>query len=221
MTNYINNFEHIAIYGITGSSASDAGYGGKSVLANWWFTETVKNGHFDYGIYFNASNLNYVNGEIAKDYVDCAKIMQKGGNLINFIPESATGEIEHSDLMEFLRNVKGTKILVNDEATDLDKQGGSLHKAVKRYGNQAGIKNLCIAQSPTDLESHIRKQCTKEIWVGPISENEKFLFRQLGENHMKVFNHIKERHEPFQWSVWDKMGHIVDYNNPVSKKYAK
>jgi hypothetical protein len=221
MNDYINNFEHIGIYGITGSSSDTAGYGGKSVLANWWFTETVQNGHFDYGLFFNASHLDYVRGEKAYSYVDCANIMEKGGNLINFLPESATGETEHHDLMEFLRDLNGTKIVVTDEATDLDKEGGSLHKAVKRYGNQGNMKNLVIAQSPSDLENHIRKQCTKEIWVGPFSEDEKFLFRQKSKKHMKVVRHLRENHDPFQWTVWDKMGNIVDYNNPVSDKYAK
>jgi hypothetical protein len=47
---YLTDGGHVLISGATGAKE---GYGGKTVTANWWFSEAVRKGWHDMGIFIN------------------------------------------------------------------------------------------------------------------------------------------------------------------------
>ena len=209
MTKYLTDKAHVCIWGITGYSGD---YGGKSVLANWWMTNLVNKGVCDLGIFFNPKADSFVNGDTVNDVYELADRIRMGSNMFDFRPASTTGEDEHAELMDFLNHYPGSKIVVHDEASDYDDQGGSLHWAVKRGGNEAEMKSIVLSQSPVDLETAIRKQCVYRIWIGPVGNDEIHYFRQMDAED--VFHQI-EGQEAYHWTVFDIGGELVAKNQPV------
>jgi len=54
---YLTDGAHCLISGATGAGDD---YGGKSVLANWWFQQSVERGWHDVGVFFDPKGLGYV-----------------------------------------------------------------------------------------------------------------------------------------------------------------
>lgn len=205
---------HALVLGVTGTGER---WGGKSVLCNWWLTQAVERGWYDVGIYFNPKGDN-LRGATVSTMQGLAQSYRSGKRLFDFRPRSLTGEREHAELMEFCRSLPGSKMVVHDEASDYAEDGGSLHWAVKRGGNEANLKSVVVSQSPTDLPTGVRKQTTTTVWVGPITADYKHYFSQLGQS--EAYEYVREHVGPHEWVVIDAGGSELTHMAPVPAEYA-
>lgn len=216
---YLTDGAHVLIAGATGAGDQ---YGGKSVLANWWFEQSVERGWHDLGVYFNPKRLGFVRGQTVTSLLELAEAYRDGARLLDY---HVTGDRQaaHAELVEFLRGLPGGKIAVHDEAQSLV-GGGSLDTCLAELGNMDSskeptdsIRSLVLTQRPWNLPEEHRANMPLKIWVGPFGNEASHFFNveQMGNAAAEV----REETGPYRWSVTDA-GDYVETNRPVDKSYA-
>jgi len=223
-TYYLTDGSHVLISGATGAGDD---YGGKSVLANWWFQNSVVKGWHDVGLFYNPKGLGYVN---RKDRVrrvrslkGLAESYRDGYRLFDFYPRDGGSPASHEPVIEFLRNLPGRKIVAHDEAQSyLDSAG--LEWCLSQGGNMENsseptddIRSLVITQRPWNMPEKERANMPLKIWVGPFGNEAEHFFD--AERMDRAAKQVKEATGPYHWSVTDG-GDYVETNSPVPEEYA-
>lgn len=218
MMYYLKDGSHVLISGATGAGEA---FGGKSVLANWWFSKSVSSGLHDMGVFYNPKGLSYVRGEKVRNLREMAEKYREGARLFNFYPHEIA--YQHDRLQEFLTELEGSKIVVHDEAQQytgdaLDwflNQGGNMNEAAPNTGD---IRSLVVTQRAWNLPEVNRANMPLKIWVGPYG-NEARKFFQV-EQMPDAADKIEERTGAYRWSVTDG-GEYVTTCKPVPETYAE
>lgn len=215
---YLLDGTHVLIAGATGSGDE---YGGKSVLANWWFDQSVRKGHRELGVYINPKRLRFVRGTTVSSLKGMAEAYQSGKRRFDV---RFTGEEAHGRLMRMLRRLPGDKIVVHDEAQSY-RSAESLDWALSQAGNLAhsdeptgDIRSLVVTQRPWNLPEQQRANMPLKIWVGPFGSEAKRFFQSeaMGEAADKV----ETATGPYRWSVTDG-GDYIRTHAPVPAEYAE
>lgn len=220
---YLTDGAHVLIAGATGAGDD---YGGKSVLANWWFHNSVEKGWHDVGLYFDPKGLQNIKGKDSdstpyESLRGLAEGYQSGQRLFHFRPSDA--ERDHSRVMQWLRQLPGKKIVVHDEAQSY-KDAESLDWYLSQGGNLEGgseptgdIRSLVVTQRPWNLPEELRANMPLKIWVGPTGSE--FRSYMDAERMKRAGERIAEHTGPHKWSVTDA-GDYVHTNPPVPEGYA-
>ena len=216
---YLTDGSHVLIAGATGSGSE---YGGKSVLANWWFEQSVRAGNRDMGVFYNPKRLGYVRGTTVRSLKGLAEAYQAGKRLFDFRPRDS--EDSHSDLVAFLRQLPGSKIVVSDEAQayrgadSLDwllSQGGNMEQSAEPTGD---IRSLVVTQRPWNLGEQLRANMPLKVWVGPFGSEARSFFET--EKMADAADAVESNTGAYRWSVTDA-GDYVRTHKPVPEDYAK
>lgn len=216
---YLTDGAHVLIAGATGAGDE---YGGKSVLANWWFHQSVDRGWHAMGVYFNPKRLGYVRGRTVGSLIELAEAYRGGARLLDF---QVTGDLEHehAQLVRLLRGLPGEKILVHDEAQSY-RGSYSLNWCLSQGGNMAAsgettddIRSLVVTQRPWNLIEELRANMPLKVWVGPFGNEARHFFD--AERMTEAADRVREATGPFRWSVTDG-GDFVETNPPVPAEYA-
>lgn len=216
---YLTDGAHVLIAGATGSGEK---YGGKSVLANWWYANAVKTGNRDIGVFFNPKRLSFVRGTEVSTRKGLAEAYRAGKRLFDYRPGDA--EDSHRGLVATLRNLPGAKIVVSDEAQSY-RDSDSLNWLLSQGGNMANsaeptgdIRSLVVTQRPWNLPEELRANMPLKIWVGPYGNEASHFFQaeQMGAAGAMV----EAATGPFRWSVTDG-GDYVRTHKPVPEEYAR
>jgi len=238
VTDYLTDGSHVLIAGATGSGEQ---YGGKSVLANWWYNQSVRQGHHDLGVYFDPKGLSFVRKR-ADATVSCIKgkgnekgiadylkddVEQHGRNyvdnrVIQYVPDYNSIEHEHERLTAFLRQLTGGKIVVHDEAHEYaDSLGWYLSQAGNLDNSESettdSIRSLAVTQRAWNLPDSHRANLPLKIWVGPMGSEGRRFFQS--EQMKRAGELVQEHTGQYRWSVTDA-GDYVETNGPVPEKYA-
>lgn len=218
---YLTDGSHVLISGATGAGDT---YGGKSVLANWWYDNSVRQGWHSLGVFYNPKGLSYVRGVTVRGLDDLARHYREGARLFDFRPDSNYGADEHKPLIDMLRELPGSKIVVHDEAqgySDSDglawclSQGGNLGSS---EATSDSIRSMLVTQRPWNLPERMRAEAPLKIWVGPAtSEGERFF---SVENMKPAYERVKDNSGKYRWSVTNA-GEFVETNQPVPEEYAE
>lgn len=210
---------HVLIAGATGSGEE---YGGKTVLANWWFEGAVQKGHVAMGVFFNAKKFTFVRGETVESLDELADAYAEGVRLFDYRPQGDRAE-EHAALMQLLLVLPGKKIVVHDEAQSY--RGDSLHDALAEWGNMEGadlptddIRSLVLTQRPWNLPEEYRLNLPVKVWVGPFGSEAETFFDS--EKMQAAAARTKEETGPYRWTITDA-GDYVDTMDPVPAAYAE
>lgn len=215
---YLTDFSHMAIVGATGAGDK---FGGKTVLANWMYEQSVSSGFVDVAVFFNVKGHKFVKGATCYDLEDLVRAYNKGERLINFVPIDPILS-KHSRIIEVMRKVRGRKLLVHDEAHLFDdtpelnwcfRQGGNVGEKY-RTGN---IRSIAVTQHPWDLGQAIRNNTPLTVWIGPKTAEAKRYFQAMQLE--ATYNDIPDDLEPYHWCVIDG-GELIDINSPVPDEYA-
>lgn len=228
---YLTDGSHALVFGISGQNTR---FGGKTGIAHWWLRESIRMGWTDLALFFNAKPTTYIGGTVRGQEMPTvstleglAKSYQAGHRIFDFRPKSITGEKEHQAVVDLMFRLPGEKIMVHDEADDY--MGQSLHRAVKR-GSGADMKNLVLLQRAWDAHEGVRTQAPLTVYVGPYADGyDRFFSSELGGSAYEAADgtpvtpreHIQRNHEPYEWSVFDADGSLIDYNGPVDERYAE
>ena len=224
MSYYLTDGSHVLISGATGAGDD---YGGKSVLANWWFRQAVEQGHSALGVFFNPKGLGYVTrgSEVSRvrTLSGFAQAYRSGARLIDYYPGDGGSEESHGALVETLKRLPGDKIVVHDEAQAY-KDAESLSWCLAQGGNMAqgslptgDIRSLTVTQRPWNLPEEHRANMPLKIWVGPFGNEAEHFFS--AERMQGAAEKVKERTGPYRWSVTDG-GDYVTTHEPVPEEFA-
>jgi len=223
MSEYITDGAHVLIAGATGSG--DA-YGGKSVLANWWYERLTAQGWYSVGVYFDPKGLQFVSRQAdstVSTLQGFASAYRSGARIIQYRPTHGDEAAEHADLVELLRQLPGKKIVVHDEAQDY-KTADSLAWCLSRAGNldnadtpTDSIRSLVVTQRPWNLSEELRANMPLKVWVGPFGQEARNYFQS--ENMRDAADAVRDATAPYRWSVTDA-GDYVETNAPVPEEYA-
>jgi hypothetical protein len=215
---YLTDFSHMAIVGATGAGDK---FGGKSVLANWMYEQSVQTGFVDLAVYFNIKGHSFVRGTKCYSLEDLVKAYNAGKRLINFVPTDPIPP-KHARVIDAMRKVSGEKLFVHDESHLFDespqlnwcfRQGGNVGEKY-RTGN---IRSIAVTQHPWDLEQSLRNNTPLTVWIGPKTAEAKRYFQSLQLE--ATFRDIPDDLEPYHWCVIDG-GELIDINSPVPSEYA-
>jgi len=223
MSYYLTDGSHVLVSGATGAGDD---YGGKSVLGNWWFRQSVGRGWHDLGVFFNPKGLGYVSGgdvRRVRTLRGLAQSYRAGYRLFDYYPKDGGTEQSHGRLIDMLRNLPGEKIVVHDEAQQY-KEADSLNWCLAQGGNMANssektddIRSLVVTQRPWNLSEELRANMPLKIWVGPFGNEAEHFFS--AERMDRAAEKVAENTAPYHWSVTDG-GDYVETNAPVPEKYA-
>lgn len=227
MSYYLNDGSHVLISGATGAGSD---YGGKSVLANWWFQKSVLNGWHDVGVFFDPKGLQYVSRSDqvrrVRSLQGLAQSYRAGYRLFDYYPRSTEKddlEQEHERLIQMLRELPGGKIVVHDEAQSYQDSSG-LNWCLSQGGNMSNsseptddVRSLVVTQRPWNLGEELRANMPLKIWVGPFGNEARRFFQ--GEQMEAAGKKVAELTAPYHWSVTDG-GDYVTTHQPVPEKYA-
>lgn len=215
---------HALIAGVTGYGMSFSGdTGGKSTTANWWFSELVRMGWRDYGIYFNPSGDGSGAPNIKADasvnsVMELAEAFGNGARLIHFKPQSTDGVSEHRALRGFVKRVYErtglSSVVVHDEARFYAKKG-ALDYFVSR-GSDVNCRSLVLTQHPWDVPEDIVNNLHVLVWVGPLSEQSERWFKSMGMSDQ--LQTVKEHTAAYHWSMF-LGGTYVATMEPVPEEY--
>lgn len=221
--NYLTDGSHALVFGTTGSGTR---WGGKTAVANWWHSETIDKGWRDLSIFFNPGEEPGIKGRTVESMRELADAYRDGARKIDFQPATLTGAPELEELAEFIRHVDGSKLLVVDEAQDVD-DTQALRWAFKR-GSKADLKTIAVAQRAWDLNDTVRTNATLTVYVGPYNDGfDRFFESELrgtcydtDAGPVTPKEHVRATHDPYCWSVFDAGSDLLEVNNPVSKEYV-
>jgi len=209
MSYYLADGGHVLISGSTGAKK---GYGGKSVLANWWFSLLVEKGHRDLGVFINPKQHGFVRGQSVSTLKGFAESYKAGNRLFNVRAESP------DEWIETLLHLEDDAVVVFDEAQSY---GGSeaLQDTLAMYGNRDGatIRGIVVTQRPWNLSEELRANMPVKVWVGPITNEGESFFDT--EKMQTIGQELKGEMEPYQWAVTDA-GELQEVNAPVPEEYA-
>lgn len=220
---YLSDGAHVLISGATGAGDQ---YGGKSVLANWWFQESVSKGWHDLGVFFDPKGLGFVESDDVRrvrTLKGLAESYQAGYRLFDYYPRGSDLEEEHGRLIEMLRQLDGRKILVHDEAQSYGdagslkwclSQGGNMSNSSEPTGN---IRSLTVTQRPWNLSEVLRANMPLKIWVGPFGNEARKFFNS--EQMKRAAEKVQANTGQYRWSVTDG-GDYVTTHAPVPEEYA-
>jgi len=222
VTDYLTDGSHVLIAGATGSGEQ---YGGKSVLANWWYNQSVRKGHHDLGVFVDPKGLSFVRkraDSTVSTLEGFAKAFDAGARVIQFCPDYRSLEHDHTRLTAMLRQVSGSKIVVHDEAHEY---GDSLSWYLSQAGNldnsrsetTGSIRSLCVTQRPWNLGENLRANLPLKVWVGPMGSEGRRFFES--EQMRQAAEQVEANTGQYRWSVTDA-GDFVETNEPVPKKWA-
>ena len=220
MSYYLQNGAHVLITGATGAGDE---YGGKTVLANWWFTESCRSGHYDMGLFFNPKGHNFVRGVRVRSLAELVSEYRDGTRMFDYVP-SSDSVTEHTNIVETLRQVPGDKILIHDECHEVAKsdmldwsyrQGGNVGNG-SRFGT-GDIRSIGITQHPWDLPESVSNNSPLIVWVGPKTQQSKRYFQTM--QIQGAYEQIGEV-PPYHWSVIDA-GEFVETNAAVPEEFSK
>jgi len=216
---YLTDGSHVLISGATGAGDE---FGGKSVLANWWFTQSVRQGWHDLGLFYNPKGLGYVRGRTVSTLQGLAQSYRAGYRLFDFRPK---GDVEaiHEDVIETLEHLPGSKIVAHDEAQSY--QGSpKLNRALAQLGNMSNastptddMRSLVVTQRPWNLGENLRANMPLKVWVGPFGNEAEHFFD--AERMSAAGEKVRSNTGAYRWSVTDG-GEFVETNPPVSEDYA-
>lgn len=224
---YLTDGSHVLIAGATGAGER---FGGKSVLANCWFTNAVESYGWDLGVYYNPKGLNYARGETV-DHIKSSDGRRKGladhyvagKRLFDYRPGS-DHELAHGRLVAFLKNLPGRKVIVHDEAQAYGgleslewclSQGGNMANSNLRTGD---IRSLLVTQRPWNLSERLRANCPLKIWVGPFGNEARRFFQ--AEQMEGAAEKVQEATGKYRWSVTDA-GEYIRTHEPVPADFAR
>jgi hypothetical protein len=224
MSYYLSDGSHVLISGATGAGDD---YGGKSVLANWWFQKSVSKNHHDMGLFFDPKGLSYVErGDVRRvqSLKGLAQSYRAGNRLFAYHPR-ATGddlEAEHDRVVATLRQLPGRKIMVHDEAQSF--ADGSLRWCLSQGGNMSNsaeetddIRSLVVTQRPWNLSETLRANMPLKIWVGPFGNEARKFFQS--EQMSGAAAKVESNTGPYRWSVTDG-GDYITTHAPVPEDFA-
>jgi len=218
MSSYLYDGTHVLITGITGSGER---YGGKTATGNWWLSEAVEQGHYQYAIAFYPGRAGgKFDGETVHGAREAADAIADGARYLEWVPDPGDVENAHNDAVKFAEGLDGSVIMAHDDAIRYA-QSDSLAWATAAAGNPSGggaVKSLVISQDPWDLpRKGVRANLPVMVWVGPMTDTGRRFFEQTRSS--QVAETIDARHvEPFMWSVID--GDTIDTYTPVPERYA-
>lgn len=218
-TYYLTDGSHVLISGATGAGEQ---YGGKSVLANWWYEQSVAKGWHHLGVYVNPKGLGYVRGTTVRSLQGLAQSYQAGKRLFDYRPD---GDLEaaHDRVTRMLRNLPGEKIVVHDEAQEyrgtdslnwLLAQGGNMRNSAEETDD---IRSLVVTQRPWNLSEELRANMPLKVWVGPFGNEATHFFE--AERMGAAADKVEANTGPYHWSVTDG-GDYVETLPPVPEEYA-
>lgn len=217
---YLTTGAHALISGATGAGDE---FGGKSVLTNWWFYNSVQEGHHDMGLFFNPKGLNYVRGYEASSLAELAEGYQEGFRVFDYRPMQEIEE-EHGRVMETLERLPGKKIVAHDEAQSYG-DAPSLSRALAQLGNMGSastptddIRSLVVTQRPWNLKEELRANMPLKVWVGPFGNEAEHFFN--AERMNAAGEKVRQNTGPYRWSITDG-GEFVTTNDPVPKEFAE
>lgn len=216
---YLTDFSHMSIVGATGAGEQ---FGGKSVLGNWFYEQSVNNGFVDLGVYFNIKGHGFVKGSKCYDIEDIASAYNRGERLINFIPTEPIPP-KHERVIDLMRKVSGSKILIHDEG-HLFSESQPLNWCFRQGGNvgekyrTGNIRSIVITQHPYDMPQSLRNNTPLTVWIGPKTPEAKRYFQTLQIEG--AYEDIPADLEPYHWCVIDG-GELIDINKPVPESYAQ
>jgi len=220
MSYYLQNGAHVLITGATGAGDE---YGGKTVLANWWFEQSVKSGQFDFGLFFNPKGHNFVRGVTIRSLEELVQEYQSGTRMFEYIPRRDSAA-EHAQLVETLRQVPGDKILIHDECHEVSdsemldwcyRQGGNVGNG-SRFAT-GDIRSIGVTQHPWDLPESVTNNAPLMVWVGPKTQQSKRYFQSMQISG--VYDEIGDV-PPYHWAVIDA-GELVEINKAVPEEYSQ
>lgn len=224
---YLTDGAHVLISGATGAGDD---YGGKSVLANWWFQQSVERGWHDMGLFFDPKGLAYVDRKSrvrrVRTLKGLAESYRAGYRLFDYYPKSTSEdglEAEYNAVVETLRRMDGKKIIVNDEAQSY-KDAEMLNWVLSQGGNMSNseettddIRSLSVTQRPWNLSEVLRANMPLKVWVGPFGNEAQRFFNS--EQMKAAGEKVRASTGPYHWSVTDA-GEYVTTNAPVPKEFA-
>lgn len=225
MSYYLTDGAHCLIAGATGAGSD---YGGKSVLANWWFQQSVERGWHDMGLFYDPKGLSYVDQSDQVRRVSSLKGLAEsyraGYRMFAYYPNYDDLDAEHARVIEMLRQLPGSKIVVHDEAQEYATEDSALNWCLSQGGNMANsrettddIRSLVVTQRPWNLGETYRANMPLKVWVGPFG-NEASKFFQV-EQMKTAGRQVANRTAPYHWSVTDG-GDYVTTHEPVPEDYA-
>lgn len=219
MSYYLQNGAHVLITGATGAGDK---YGGKTVLANWWFTESMKSGTYDMGLFFNPKGHNFVRGETVRSLTELVRSYAAGTRMFDFIPRDSVKD--HNDVIRTLREVPGDKLIVHDECHEVSdsdmldwcyRQGGNIGNG-SRFAS-GDIRSIGVTQHPWDIPESVTNNAPLVVWVGPRTQQAKRYFQSM--QITGAYEAIGEV-PPYHWSVIDA-GEFVETNAAVPDRFSQ
>lgn len=215
---YLTDGSHVLISGATGAGEE---FGGKSVLANWWFSQSVRQGWHDLGLFYNPKGLNYVRGRTVSSLQGLAQSYRAGYRLFDYRPRDVVEE--HEAVIDTLEQLPGSKIVGHDEAQSY--QGSpKLSRSLAQLGNMGSasmptddIRSLVITQRPWNLTEELRANMPLKVWVGPFGNEAEHFFN--AERMTAAGEKVRENTGAYRWSVTDA-GEYVETNPPVPEEFA-
>ena len=226
MSYYLTDGAHVLISGATGAGDE---YGGKSVLANWWFQESVDRGWHDLGVFFDPKGLGFVQGgdvRRVRTLKGLAESYRAGYRLFDYYPRSSGDELEdeHGRLVEMMRQLPGRKIMVHDEAQSYAGTDNELESCLSQYGNMSNsseptddIRSLVVTQRAWNLPEILRANLPLKVWVGPMGNEARKFFQS--EQMSRAGDKVEQATGRYRWSVTDG-GDYVTTHEPVPGEYA-
>jgi len=220
MSYYLQNGAHVLITGATGAGDQ---YGGKTVLANWWFTESCRSGQYDMGLFYNPKGHNFVRGVRVRSLAELVQEYRDGTRMFDYVPSNDSVS-EHTDIVATLRQVPGDKILIHDECHEVAKsdmldwcyrQGGNVGNG-SRFAT-GDIRSIGITQHPWDLPESVSNNSPLIVWVGPKTQQSKRYFQSM--QIQGAYDQIGDV-PPYHWSVIDA-GEFVETNAAVPEEFSK
>lgn len=206
---YLTDNGHVLISGATGARDD---YGGKTVLANWWFSSEVEKGHRHMGVFINPKGHGFINGRSVRSLKGIAESYRAGHRLFNVHTDTPEPYIE------WMKQMPGEKVAVFDEAqqyADNDvfqwvlNQGGNL--------DEGSIRALVVTQRPWNMPEPVRLNMPVKIWVGPMTPEGRKFFQ--AEQMPELADDLDGEIQPYHWAVTDA-GELQHVNPPVPAKYA-
>lgn len=211
---YLTDGGHVLISGATGAKE---GYGGKTVTANWWYSEAVRKGWHDMGIFINPKGHSFIEGREISSLRGLAQSYNSGNRLFNVqVPHDSTEAV--TDIVEWAMQLNGSKIIVFDEAQSY-RDADRLDWVLSQGGNldSGGFQSLVLTQRPWNLREELRMNLPVKIWVGPITSEGRKFFQT--EQMRDVADRLDGDMKPYHWAVTDA-GEYQHTNPPVPEEYA-
>lgn len=212
---YLTDGGHVLISGATGAKE---GYGGKTVTANWWFSNAVEKGWYDQGVFINPKGHGWLEGREIHSLQGLAQSYRSGQRLFNIHVPHDDAERAVDGVIEFFRNVDGDTIVVFDEAQAY-RDSRELSWVLSQGGNLDGgaFTGLVITQRPWSLSETKRMNLPVKIWVGPVTSEGRKFFQT--EQMQSVADELDGEMQPYHWAVTDA-GELQHVNPPVPEAYA-